>query len=312
MKLLPLFAAFTIVQVGLSLQQPKSKSVVGIRTKFESNRQRFATRGGALDDASPNGGNMLATVGQNVRDGWNERAMAAGSSRVFLIKALTEIGLAVTFQLLAEIQRRRGRFWPEFDYVLAGTITAVLGKGYSAWVTAPTVSNTLTTTAFDSKPSKSRTPTNVFAFGDYTLANRCFALVKPAPRLFFVGASSAFLGYGLAASLGSLRGVAGLAGSGVKGPPPVPLLGAALFTGTFLVTVSNLSYQIVQGLVELRMIDGFANFLRGDSDEGSFRTRVAAFVRWALFVACRASRGIIVSGLAIRGMQLSGLQKSSA
>jgi hypothetical protein len=119
-----------------------------------------------------------------------------GSSRTLLTKALLEITLAVTFQLLAEIQRRRGLFWFEFDYVLAGILTAIMGKGYTAWATAPTliVNNDKTMAA----PLKS-IPTNFFAFGAYSPAARCLAVVQPMPRLFGVGAVSAFVGYGLAA-----------------------------------------------------------------------------------------------------------------
>lgn len=253
--------------------------------------------------------------GGSLQDGWNERAMAAGSSRIFLLKCVMEVCLAITFQLLAEVQRRRARFWPEFDYVLAGTITAVLGKGYSAWVTAPTA--TLSTQGAASKvgtATAAAIPTNFFTKGEYPLSTRCFAVVRPAPRLFAVGALSAFLGYGLAASLGTLRELLGVAGS--MPPPSVPLLGAAIFTGCFLVTISNLSFQIVQGLIEPRIIDPLASFIKRSDDGGnnngaSWRARAAESLRWFLIAFVRASRGIFVSGLAIRGMQLSGLQKSS-
>ena len=114
-----------------------------------------------------------------------------------------QVSLAVTFQLLAEIERRRGLFWFEFDYVLAGILTAVLGKGYSAWATAPTVflrsnDKNLTGVALDEVNLKP-VPTNFFAFGEYSLQSRSLAVIQPMPRLFCVGALSALVGYGLAA-----------------------------------------------------------------------------------------------------------------
>ena len=39
------------------------------------------------------------------------------------------------------------------------------------------------------------------------------------------------------------------------------------------------------------------------------RPRLATLLRWFLVAVARAARGIIVSGAAIRGMQLVGLQR---
>ena len=69
-------------------------------------------------------------------------------------------------------------------------------------------------------------------------------------------------------------------------PPRVPILGAAVYTGVFVAVVSNGSYQILQGLVE-----------RGWWGD-----------RRALLFVGRAGRSLMASALAIRGMQMSGLQ----
>ena len=73
-------------------------------------------------------------------------------------------------------------------------------------------------------------------------------------------------------------------------PPRVPILGAAVYTGVFVAVVSNGSYQILQGLVE-----------RGWWGD-----------RRALLFVGRAGRSLMASALAIRGMQVSGLQAVTA
>ena len=192
------------------------------------------------------GGGALASFKQ----GWAERAAAAGSSSTFLTKAVLEISLAVTFQLLAEVERRRDRFWLELDYVIAGTVSAVVGKGYTAWATSPTKDVGGMYGQGTSKQSPESlayrglfadVPTNMFAFGDFSPTQRLLALVKPAPRLFLVGAASAYLGNGFARLISAVRSAMSVASTG---PPPVPLFGAAIFGGLFLVTVSNLSFQV--------------------------------------------------------------------
>ena len=77
--------------------------------------------------------------------------------------------------------------------------------------------------------------------------------------------------------------------------PAVPVTAAAAYTGFFLVIVSNPLYQVLQGIVELRVIEPL--------------TRRAPAVRAALIMAGRIARGLLGSALAIRGMQLTGLMR---
>ena len=118
---------------------------------------------------------------------------------------------------------------------------------------------------------------------DLRWSDRVGAVVRPMPRLFGVGFAAAALGYGLTDCLTRLRDLCGIA---VVAPPRVPILGAAVYTGVFVAVVSNGSYQILQGLVE-----------RGWWGD-----------RRALLFVGRAGRSLMASALAIRGMQLSGLQ----
>lgn len=240
--------------------------------------------------------------------GWQERAAAAGGNRALAFKSRLEVSLAVSFQLLAEIERRRGSFFAEADYVLAGVLTAVVGKAYAAWSTAPTVA----TGSGGKEGDKSGVmwndvPTNFFAYGDYSITQRSLAVAKPVPKLFIVGGAAAFVGYGLAALLSSLRPPG-------EAPPlsPVPLLGAALYGGLFLMSISNLSFQVYQGFIEGRIIDPATASIQKRA--GASRPLLDAFagcLKWLLVAFGRAARGTIVSGLAIRGMQISGLQQRS-
>ena len=70
-----------------------------------------------------------------------------------------------------------------------------------------------------------------------------------------------------------------------------------VYTGCFVAVVSNLSYQILQGLVEHRLV--------APATGGRPRARAA------LLFAGRSLRSLAASGLAIRGMQALGLQAVS-
>ena len=264
---------------------------------------------------------MVREMRRRAALGWAERADAAGSNRALVVKAFLEVSLAVTFQLLAEIERRRGAFWAESDYVVAGILTAVVGKVYAAWRTAPTKKtdrggdgNSIakgheTAGGAGGGLLWRDVPTNAFAFGEYSALQRSLALVKPAPQLFLVGGASSFVGYGIASLLSAARP------AGEAPPlPPVPVLGAALYGGAFLVTVSNLSFQLYQGLLEGRLVDPAVSRLRAAAArrDAPRLAALAGATKWLLVACGRAARGTVVSGLAIRGMQLSGLQQRSS
>lgn len=172
-------------------------------------------------------------------------------------------------KLAAELQRRGvSGAWLEVDYVMAGILTAVAGKTYAAYRVAPTKA-----VEGSDEPGggggggggggKGRgvprwiatAPTNAFQLGQYTLAQRLGAFVAPAPRLFTSGCACGLAGYSFAALLSQLRA---LAGAGPSLAPAVPILPATLYTGIFLVIVSNLSLQFLQGVIEVR----FATYTR--------------------------------------------------
>ena len=187
----------------------------------------------------------------------------------FRQKLALEAALACALQTTAEVQRRGRAFGREADYVVAGVLTALAGKLVASFQAAPSAAGVAVAT-------------NAFQ-PDVPVRARVRAVVGPMPRLFGVGFAAAALGYGLTDCLTRLRDLCGIA---VVAPPRVPILGAAVYTGIFVAVVSNGSYQILQGLVE-----------RGWWGD-----------RRALLFVGRAGRSLMASALAIRGMQMSGLQ----
>ena len=190
----------------------------------------------------------------------------------FKQKLALEAALACALQTTAEVQRRGRAFGREADYVVAGVLTALAGKLVASYQAAPSTQGAVATNAFQA---------------DLRWSDRVGAVVRPMPRLFGVGFAAAALGYGLTDVLTRLRDLCGIA---VVAPPRVPILGAAVYTGVFVAVVSNGSYQILQGLVE-----------RGWWGD-----------RRALLFVGRAGRSLMASALAIRGMQVSGLQAVTA
>lgn len=161
--------------------------------------------------------------------------------------------------------------------VVAGVLTALAGKLFASFQAAPSAAG-------------AARPTNAFQ-RNLAFDQRISAVVRPTPRLFALGFVAAALGYGLTALLSALRDAVGAARAP---PPPVNILGAAAYTGLFVAVVSNVTYQILQGLVEYRLVEP--------------ATTDAPKTRATLLFLGRAARSLLASSLAIRGMQLSGLQ----
>uniref|UniRef100_A0A7S2EFC0 Uncharacterized protein n=1 Tax=Trieres chinensis TaxID=1514140 RepID=A0A7S2EFC0_TRICV len=252
-----------------------------------------------------------AVVARDVARGYRLRVAADPS---FPAKSAAEVLLAAGTQFAAELGRRGGYSGVvrEVDFVVAGILTAIAGKYYSMWKVAPTtaenvavdvkvvsaaVDNDGTVTAVAAISRE--VPTN--AFQPYlidgktrpTQGQRIMALITPVPSLFRAGFAASAIGYGLTALLIQLRSV--LLPGYEAATVGVNILHACVFTGCFLALVSNLRYQILQGIIEPRIIDkifGRAPPLRA----------VAIFL-------VRLGNGLLGSVLAIAGMRWLGLQR---
>ena len=230
------------------------------------------------------------------------RRVAADPS--FLAKSITEVILAAGTQLVAEINRRGvHRMFPEIDFVVAGVLTAIAGKYYSMWKVAPTadakdnLSNIKQIQGNESP--KDKIPTNAFqpflldGITRPSLLNRFTAFLVPIPSLFQAGMIASALGYGLTAFLIFLR--SSFLPSYVAATVNVNILHACLYTGAFMALVSNVRYQILQGIIEPQIIDRFFSKI--------------PVLKNSLIFIIRLANGLLGSTLAIIGMKYFGLQR---
>jgi len=265
------------------------------------------------------------TALQSIKEGYEQRISADPE---FLSKSIFEVIIAASTQFLAEVGRRgRQRILPEIDFVVAGVLTAVFGKYYSMWKVART-RESITDGTNDEKGSgvdnapgtkkwRDRVPTNAFqptlldGRTKPTLSSRILAFLVPMPQLFRAGVIAATIGYGLTSLSTRIRAMLLPHQVVVTEPVSVPL--AAIYTGLFMAFVSNVRYQLLQGVVEPCMVDGA--FIRIEAlvdDGGKLRERIAGRIRFSkklVIILIRWGNGLLGSWIAIGGMRAFGLQK---
>lgn len=289
---------------------------------------------GQYVDILPRGGDAFKstiispiTIANSIKLGFKQRVAADGQ---FVFKSILEVILAATTQYTAELsQRGWERIIPEMDFVFAGILTAVIGKYYSAWRVAKTKainsSDENIQAGVDKDGSnlkksnwRERVPTNAFqrtlldGRTRPTLSSRFLAFLVPMPQLFQAGVVASTVGYGLTSALISLRQIILPSYVAITSPVSVPL--AALYTGFFMAFVSNIRYQLLQGVVEPYLIDVPFDMLARLGENDRFAGSIARWRIWksmkALFiVALRYGNGILGSWLAIGGMRALKLQR---
>jgi len=254
---------------------------------------------------------FLDTLIHDVQLQYQQR-VAADSQ--FVTKSITEIALAAGTQLTAEISRRGlHRIVPECDFVIAGILTAIVGKYYSMWKVAPSTSvglserqqsqqsmdNDETTKGWkyfwdNQVPTNALQPFLLDGVTRPSIIQRCAAVVAPMPSLFQAGFLASFIGYGFTALLIQLR--SWIRPSYIAATVPINILHACIYTGCFLATVSNIRYQLLQGFIEPRMIDRW------------FGKRYP-IVRAIVIFSVRLANGLLGAMLAIMGMKAMNLQR---
>jgi hypothetical protein len=146
-------------------------------------------------------------------------------------------------------------------------------------------------------------PTN--AFQEYmldgitqpTTIQRLGSIVAPMGSLFRVGVVTSAIGYGFTSLMVLIRSV--LFPQCVVRTVPVNVIAAATYTGCFMAIVSNVRYQILQGLIEPwieSMCQKYNNYI-----PPSIKALLLFSIRWM--------NGLLGSLLAISGMRYFGLQK---
>ena len=176
-------------------------------------------------------------------------------------------------------------------------------------------------------------PTNAFQskMADGLVApntkQRLGSFLAPVPALFRAGTIASGVGYGIMALLVALR--TWLVPSYQTQTVPVNVLYASVYTGCFMAVVSNLRYQILQGIVEPILIDRWLFLGLGggatNSTHSSSKTttsssststckkepqhRLLRVLRSVLVFVVRWLNGLLGSVLAINGMRMFGLQR---
>ena len=240
----------------------------------------------------------IRSITKDVVVGYNRRVAA---DPAFVAKSITEAFLAAGTQFVAEWNRRGSeQMIPEIDFVIAGVLTAVVGKYYSMWKTAKTKFDTDEEHSVVKEPLVfgMQLPTN--AFQKYmldgrtkpTYQQRIGSLIAPIVPLFRAGCVASLIGYGITAIMIQLRLL--FIPSYVSATQNVNIIYASLYTGGFMAIFSNLRYQILQGVIE-PLIEFYCH-----------RFKV---IQGTMILLARLCNGFIGSVLAISGMRLLGLQR---
>ena len=176
----------------------------------------------------------------------------------------------------------------------------------SMWRVAKTLDDSPSTDNTSALPSpedptvfgKLSVPTN--AFQEFmldgvtrpSLLQRCGSFVAPVFPLFRAGVLTSATGYGLVDVVIRIRSL--LLPSFTPVTQPVNVLYASIYTGCFMAVVSNIRYQLLQGLIEPFIDRSLSRFPK-------MRNVIIFIVRWM--------NGLLGSVLAITGMRACGLQK---
>lgn len=239
----------------------------------------------------------------------------------FLSKSILEVILAASTQYMAEVSKRGlPRIIPEIDFVFAGILTAVCGKYYSMWRVAKTASSSDNANdVIEQKESsnwRDKIPNNAFQSTlldgqtTPTLQSRFLSFILPMPNLFKAGFIASTLGYGLTALLIHIRTL--LIPHYVAATKSVSVIGASIYTGVFMALVSNIRYQLLQGVIE-PFIDSTFNKLESISSDRKDailgKIKLLTNVKGLTIVLIRLGNGLLGSYIAITGMRAFGLQQ---
>lgn len=272
---------------------------VGMELGMTDDEHPISTRGGGSSSSNAKSKSITDTIKQQ----WKSRIQADPD---FLNKSIAEVMIAIATQFTAEFNRRgMNGMMVEIDFVVAGILTAMAGKYYTMWRVAPTAAidddepemskkSKKAVSTSTSTSTKSSIPTNAFQIDrPYTIFQRGAAFITPIPSLFQAGFVASIIGYGFTSILIALRSF--FIPTYQAATANVNLLHASLYTGAFMAIISNIRYQILQGIIEPGIIEKLF---------GRFPA-----VKGMMIFFVRLANGLLGSTWAIAGMKLFGLQK---
>ncbi|KAI3720988.1 hypothetical protein L2E82_31988 [Cichorium intybus] len=198
--------------------------------------------------------------------GFRERLLADPK---FLNRLAIEESISITTTLIAQYQKRKGKFFEEIDYVMTDTIRGIVVDFFTVWLPAPTLSF-LSFSDDVSGPDSidalmgllGSIPDNAFqktlAGKDWNVGHRVASVVIGGVKLAGVGFVSSIGAVAASNVLYTARKFLnpGLVNNQTKRSP---ILKTAVVYSGFLGTSANLRYQIIAGLVEHRISDMFAD-----------------------------------------------------
>ncbi|PKU65206.1 protein RETICULATA-RELATED 5, chloroplastic [Dendrobium catenatum] len=195
--------------------------------------------------------------------GFRERLLADPK---FLNRLAIEEAISITTTLLAQYERRKGRFFEEIDYVLTDTIRGIVVDFFTVWLPAPTMS--FISQVQDSSPLDKlellkgflgSLPDNAFQKSivgkDWNANQRLASVLFGGLKLASVGFISS-VGAGAASDvLYAIRRYLNNSFINDGNRKRTPILKSAVVYSFFLGTSANLRYQVIAGIVEHRLSD---------------------------------------------------------
>ncbi|CAA6654689.1 unnamed protein product [Spirodela intermedia] len=184
----------------------------------------------------------------------------------FLNRLAIEEAISITTTLLAQYERRKGRFFEEIDYVLTDTIRGSVVDFFTVWLPAPTISflsyadgNSLPENLGVLKNLLGSIPDNAFQKAptgvNWNLNERFASVIFGGLKLSGVGFISSIGAGAISSALYIVRKSLNPSLAENRMKKKASVLKSALVYGSFLGTSANLRYQIIAGLVEHRLSD---------------------------------------------------------
>ncbi|XP_078435975.1 protein RETICULATA-RELATED 6, chloroplastic-like isoform X2 [Wolffia australiana] len=184
----------------------------------------------------------------------------------FLNRLAIEEAISISTTLLAQYERRKGRFFEEIDYVLTDTIRGSVVDFFTVWLPAPTISflsiadgNSIPENLGVLKNLIGSIPDNAFQKAptgvSWDLNERLASVIFGGLKLAGVGFVSSIGAGGFSSVLYFARKMLNPSLPENSARKKASLIKQALVYGSFLGTSANLRYQIIAGVVEHRLSD---------------------------------------------------------